>query len=331
MNNRDIQDTLSDSMKPVIRAGQRNVTGIIVVILIIAAAFQSIFTVKPEEEAVILRFGKFSRTVGPGLHFKVPLWIEQAYFVPVQRQLKQEFGFRTLRADVRSTYQKRGYEGESLMLTGDLNSADVEWVVQYRITDPLKYLFNVRSVEETFRDMSEAVMRRVVGDRSVDEVITWGKSEINSEVKDQLQQLADQYECGLTVQVVLLQDVNAPPPVQPSWNEVNEAEQEKDKLINQAKSTYNQKVPKARGEAQQMIREAEGYAIQRVNEAEGRAQKFMDIYAQYKEAPRVTRRRYYLETMKDILPKTGQKYIIADGDSNILKLLDLDQPKGGTP
>jgi len=330
MNDRDIQDVFNETVKPMMNAGRAHVIGIVLIIAILIAGFQSFFTVKPEEEAVILRFGKYSRIVGPGLHFKVPFWIEQAYFVPVQRQLKKEFGFRTLQADVRSTYQKRGYEGESLMLTGDLNSADVEWVVQYRITEPLEYLFNVRSVEDTFRDMSEAVMRRVVGDRSVDEVITWGKSEINQEVKEQLQELADQYGCGLTVQVVLLQDVNAPPPVQPSWNEVNEAEQEKDKLINQAKSTYNQRVPKARGEAQQMISEAEGYAIQRVNEADGRAQKFTDIYTEYREAPHVTRRRYYLETMRDILPKAGQKFVVTESEANILKLMDLDRPEGGS-
>jgi len=301
----------------------------VMVILALAFARQSFYTVSPEEQGVVLRFGKFVRTAEPGLHGKIPFGVERVYKVPVQRQLKQEFGFRTVQADVKSQYRKKGYEDESLMLTGDLNSADVEWIVQYRIADPLKYLFNVRDVEKTFHDISEATMREIVGDRSVDEVITWGKEEINIKVKEKLQQRADQYETGLSVRVVLLQDVNAPPPVQPSWNKVNEAEQEKDKLINQAKSKYNTVVPKARGEAERQIKEAEGYAIERVNLALGQAHKFEAVYAEYKKAPQVTRKRYYLETMADILPKAGRKVIVDKEDTGVLRLLDLDGKGGG--
>ncbi len=308
----------------------------IVIVLLVAAGIgllvgfrQTFYTIKPEEEGIVLRFGRYVRQVGPGLHFKLPLGIEDVYKVPVQRQLKEEFGFRTVKSGVRSEYRKKGYEAESLMLTGDLNSADVEWVVQYRITDPLKYLFMVRNVRDTFGDISEATMREVVGDRSVDEVITWGKEEINLEAKEKLQERCDQYETGLTVQVVLLQDVNAPPPVQPSWNEVNEAEQEKDKFINQAKSQYNFRVPKAKGEAERNISEAEGYAIERVNEAKGRADKFSSVYDKYRRAPEVTRRRIYIETMADIVPKAGRKVIVDKSDTGLLRLLDLSGKGGG--
>ncbi|MFO8057075.1 MAG: FtsH protease activity modulator HflK [bacterium] len=296
----------------------------VIIIFVLVSARQIVYTIQPEEQGIVLRFGKYDRTAGPGLHFKLPWGIENAYILPVERQLKQEFGFRTAKSDVRSQRRHKGYENESRMLTGDLNSAKVEWIVQYRITDPLKYLFNVRSVEDTFRDMSEAVMRQIVGDRSVDEVITWGKAEINKEAKEKLQELAEEYETGLAVHVVLLQNVNAPEPVQPSWNEVNEAEQQRDKLVNEAKGEYNKRVPRAKGAADRMIKKAEGYAIKRVNEAEGNAEKFTSIYNEYRLAPQVTKRRYYLETMADIIPKAGRKIIVDDKDSGVLKLLNLE-------
>jgi len=297
----------------------------IIIIFVLVSAKQIVYTVQPEEQGIVLRFGKYDRTAVPGLNFKLPWGIERVYILPVQRQLKQEFGFRTTKSEVRSQRRHGGYEGESLMLTGDLNSAKVEWIVQYRITDPLNYLFNARSVENTFRAMSEATMRQIVGDRSVDEVITWGKAEINKEAREQLQQMADEYEIGLTVHLVLLQNVNAPKPVQPSWNEVNEAEQERDKLINQAKGEYNKRVPRAKGAADRMIKEAEGYAIQRVNVAKGDAEKFTSIYKQYRLAPQVTKRRYYLETMNKIIPKAGRKIIVDDKDAGVLKLLNLNE------
>jgi membrane protease subunit HflK len=184
-------------------------------------------------------------------------------------------------------------------------------------------------VENTFRDISEATMREIVGNRSVDEVITWGKEEINLEAETKLQELCDQYETGITVKVVLLQDVNAPPPVQPSWNEVNEAEQEKDKLINQAKSQYNTEVPRASGQAERVIKEAEGYAIERVNQALGEAHKFLAVYEEYKKAPEVTRRRFYLETMAHIIPRAGRKVIVDQDETGILRMLDLGAKGGG--
>lgn len=310
---------------------QNSLQGLLLAALAVAAlvtVWQAVFTIKTEEVGVVLRFGRYARTVESGLHFKLPLGIETLHKVPVQRQLKQEFGFRTAKAGVRTSYVREGYEDEALMLTADLNSADVEWIVQYRISDPLLYLFNVREVENTFRDVTEAVMREVVGDHSVDEVITWGKDRINREVQALLQQRCDQYETGITVQVVLLQDVNAPPPVQPSWNEVNAAEQEKDQLVNQAKAKYNAEVPKAKGEADQMIRQAEGYALERVNRAQGDRAEFLQVYEEYRKAPDVTRRRIYLETMEIIIPKIGRKIVVDEKERGLLRLLDLSGKEG---
>ena len=308
-------------------------TVIIVVIIASVIAFvggikSTFFTINPEEQGIVLRFGKVHRTVDPGLHFKWPLSIERVERVSVQRQLKEEFGFRTMRADVRSQYTKSGFEGESLMLTGDLNSADVEWVVQYRISDPIKYLFHVRNVQDTFRDINEATMREIIGDRSVDEVITWGKEEINLEAQVKLQEICDQYGTGMTIQAVLLQNVNAPPPVQPSWNEVNAAEQEKDKLINQAKAQYNSIIPKAKGEAERKVKESEGYAIERINRAIGESEKFNQVYLEYVKVPKITRQRIYLETMAEIIPKAGKKVIVDKNEQGLIRFLDLGKEGG---
>jgi membrane protease subunit HflK len=295
--------------------------GIVVIIFL----FSTIFTIGPEEVGVILRFGKFTRTVDPGLNFKLPFGIETLSKVPVERQLKQEFGFRTAEAGVRTRYSEREYQEESLMLTGDLNAAEVEWIVQFRIADPYRFLFKVRNATQTFRDMNEAVMREVVGDRSVNEVLTIGRVEIANTVTEKLQVLCEQYETGIKVDQVVLQDVNPPDPVKPAFNEVNEAQQEREKLINQARSDYNRVIPKAKGDAQRIIEEARGYAIKRVNEAKGDATKFNAIFREYAKAPEVTRQRIYLETMNDVLQKVGRKLITDDGTAGILPLFDLSK------
>jgi len=299
------------------------VIGIVVIIFI----FSGFFTISPEEVGVVLRFGEFNREVSPGLNFKIPFGIETLYKVPVQRQLKQEFGFRTLRADVRSQYATSGYKDESLMLTGDLNAAEVEWIVQYRIKDSYQFLFKVRNPIQTFRDINEAVMREVVGDRTVNEVITTGRQELADKVSIKLQDLCDQYETGIKVEQVVLQDVNPPDEVKPSFNEVNEAEQEKEKLINQALSEYNKVIPKAKGQAKQLLEEAEGYKLERVNQAKGDAALFSSIYFEYARAKEVTKQRLYLETMSKILPKVGRKLILDEKATGILPLFQLD--KGG--
>lgn len=311
------------------RPPRRTILTIAVAILVIAVALSSFYTVGPEENGVVLRFGQFVRTTDPGLHFKLPLSIERVYKIPVQRQLKEEFGFATVRAGVRSQYTSTGKTGESNMLTGDLNAAVVEWVVQYRIVDSYKYLFRVRNVQDTFRAMSEAIMREVVGDRTVNEVLTVGRAEIASLVEVKLQELCDQYELGVKVEQVVLQDVNPPDQVKPAFNEVNEAQQERERLINQAQSEYNKIIPRARGEAQQTIQVAEGYALDRVNRARGDAERFNAIFAAYQNAPDVTRTRIYLETLGKILPGVREKIVLDEGLKGVLPLLDITNRKGG--
>jgi membrane protease subunit HflK len=303
--------------------------GVLIVILIVFLA-TSFYTIDPEEVGIILRLGKYVRTTDPGLHFKLPFGVEGVIKVPVQRQLKDEFGFRTVKAGVRTQYSTKGYTGESNMLTGDLNAAVVEWVVQYRIVEPYMYLFRVRNVENTFRDMAEAVMRQVVGDRTVNEVLTVGRQEIADLALTELQDLCDQYETGIKVEQVVLQDVNPPDPVKPSFNEVNEAQQEKERLINEAQSEYNKVIPRARGEAEQTIRQAEGYALDRLNRARGDSARFVAFYDAYRRAPEVTRKRIYLETMNDILPRVQQKIVVDEDLKNVLPLLNLNTWKDGS-
>ena len=284
--------------------------------------FSSFFQVGAEEVGAITRFGAYKRTVDPGLDFKIP-FIERIQKVAVERQQKLEFGFRTTKAAVKSNYTRDGVEGESLMLTGDLNLADVEWVVQYRIDDPYNYLFKVRNPESTLRDIAEASMRQIVGDRTVNEVLTVGRSEVAAQTKLLIQALCTEYSLGLKIEQIVLQDVNPPEPVKNAFNAVNEAQQEKETLINQAKSAYNKVIPKARGQAKETIQKAEGYATERVNNAEGEATRFTKLYAEYVKAPEVTQRRIYLETMAEVLPKLGNKIIVDEDGTNVLPLLQM--------
>jgi membrane protease subunit HflK len=295
----------------------------VLILLGIIIVTSMVFTIEPEEVGVVLRFGKFVRTSPPGLNFKLPAPLERVYKVPVQRQLKDEFGFRTEQAGVRTQYSRANFENESLMLTGDLNVSVVEWIAQYRVRDPYKFLFKVRNVRKTFRDMNEAVIRAVVGDRSVSEVLTTGRQEIEDEVKIHLQELCDQYETGIVVDQIVLQDVNPPDPVKPSFNEVNQAEQERERAINEARSEYNRIIPRAHGEAQQMIQQAEGYAVDRVNSARGDVVLFEEVMAAYRRAPEVTRRRIYLETMEAVYPAVKQKILLDDSLEGLLPLLQL--------
>lgn len=309
---------------PKIKTGVLKLIVLAVVILILL--FGSVYQVSPEEIGVILRFGKFVRTSDPGLHFKIPLGIERLIKVPVQRQLKMEFGFRTTRPGIRSEYRTIPEAvREAVMLTGDLNVAVVEWIVQYKIKDSYNYLFKIRDVDSTFRYMNEAVVRKMVGDSSVDEVITIGRARIENEARDELQQMCDLYEIGIHVDQLKLQDVNPPDEVKPSFNEVNESIQEKERKINDAWSEYNQEIPRARGEAEQMIRGAEGYATERVNRARGDADRFISIYREYARAPLVTRKRLYLETINDILPKISKKIIFDEKQRNILPIFNLGE------
>jgi len=301
------------------------VATIVIALVVVSFIFSLWFTVEPEEVGIVLQFGKYTRTVDPGLNFKLPFGIEQVIKVPVERQLKLEFGFRSATPGVRTSYSTTKYREESLMLTGDLNAAEVEWIVQFRINDPYKFLFRVRNAEQTFRDINEAVMRETVGDRTVDEVLTVGRKEVATAVTVMLQELCDQYELGIKVDQVVLQDVNPPERVKPAFNEVNEAQQEREKLINQAKSEYNKVIPKARGEAERTIEEAKGYALERVNQAKGEASRFNSIFAEYSKAKQVTRQRIYLETMHDVMQKVGRKLITDEEATGILPFFQLEK------
>jgi membrane protease subunit HflK len=302
----------------------------VALLTLVATAY---YQVEPDEVAVVQRFGKYARTADPGPHLKIPFGVESVTKVPVQRQLKEEFGFRTVNPGVRSEFAPASPEtaAESGMLTGDLNVAVVEWIVQYKIKDPKRYLFHLRSVQHTFRDMSEAAMRQVVGDHSVDEVLTTGREAIALGAKEELQRLCDLYGSGIEVQQLVLQDVNPPEPVKPAFNEVNQAIQEKERAINDAWADYNKAVPKAKGEADQAVRSAEGYALERVNNAEGDAKRFDALYEEYRKAPAVTRKRIYLETMRQLLPKIGRKLVLDEKAKGILPLLQLGEPKEVKP
>ena len=263
------------------------------------------------------------------MHFRLPFGIETVRKVKVQRVFKEEFGFRTVQGDVRSTFASEDYSSESVMLTGDLNAAVVEWIVQYRIKDPAKFIFNARNPETTIRHVSSSAMREVVGDHSVDEVIIASRQDIALKVRDLIQDMLDRYEIGVDVVTVNLQDVNPPPPVQPAFNAVNEAKQEKERIINEALEAYNKVIPQSQGQAQQIVSEAEGYAINRVNRASGDAQKFLAVWQEYNRARDVTRRRMYLETMLEIMPKVKDLYIIDEKQQGLMPLLQMPSPAKG--
>ena len=310
--------------------GSRGKFGFVIIILLVLAAWSAYYTVPSDSVAVIQRFGKYLKEVPPGLHFKLPFGVDVASIVPVKRQLKQEFGFATPGA--RDPFQSpKDGRRETEMVTGDLNSALVEWVVQYRVADPVKFLFEVRQPRGTLRHVSESVMREVVGDRTVDEVITIGRQEIETEALAKMQALSTKYEMGISIDQVQLKNINPPEPVQESFNEVNQAQQEKEKLINEARRDYNKVIPLAEGEKDQRIREADGYRLKRINEAEGDASRFNALLTEYSKAPEVTRRRIYIETMQDVLPGLESKIIVDEQTQGILPLLNLDTRKGDQP
>ncbi len=301
--------------------------GIGLAIVLVWAALSSFYKVDTEETGVVLRLGKFSHFTDPGLQFKVPFGIDQVYLVKTGRVLREDFGFRSMVQGDRTSYTKRGLEEESLTLTGDLNVTDIEWIVQYQVRDPYKFLFHIYRPENTIRDISESVVRRVVGNSNVTEVLTTERAALALEIQRDLQSILDSYDIGVRIVTVRFQDVNPPGPVKAAFNEVNEAEQQKESMILQAREQYNREVPHARGVARSRILEAEGYAVQRVNRAQGEATRFSALLEEYRKAPEVTRKRLYLETLEEILPRLQEVYII---DSNgtqggPLQLLPLRQ------
>jgi membrane protease subunit HflK len=302
---------------------------IVIVAFVLYLGASMVYTVGVDEVGIIQRFGKYERTTRQGLNFKLPAGIETLTKVKVTAVYREEFGVGGVRSDVRSrSAGGGGSQDPSLMLTGDLNVALVPWIVQYRIQDPYKYLFKVQNVTATLRDLSEAVMRQVVGDRSINEVIS-KREEIAIQAQSLLQKELDEAETGIIVSTIELQRTNVPEPVQPSFNEVNQATQEKERMIYQAREEYNKIIPQARGDAEKLLREAEGYAMDRVNRSKGDAARFLSLYEEYVKAEDVTRRRLYLEALREVLPKLGSKYIVDAEQKNFLPLLNLAPSKGG--
>jgi len=287
-----------------------------------------VYSIGPDEVGVVQRFGKYSSTTSPGLHVKLPFGIDKVTPIKVKKIFKEEFGVRTVSPGIRTKYASGDYSDESLMLTGDLNILDVRWIVQFRVKDPVSLLFKIRSPIDVIRDISQVVMRRLVGDYRVDEVLTMKREEIDHLAQVELQKILDYYNTGVQIVTVKLQDVNPPDEVKPAFNEVNEAKQEKERVINQAWEAYNKVVPRAKGEAEQMIREAEGYHLEKVNKAKGEAERFLSVLEEYKNAKEITKKRLYLETMMQVLPKAKQKYIIDSKQTSILPLLNITE-KGG--
>lgn len=297
---------------------------VIVAVLVLIILTGIFYTIEPNEVGVVLQFGKFVRITDPGLHLKIPFNIEKAYPVKVEFVYKEEFGFRTREAGVRTSYDQRSYANESIMLTGDLNVLDVQWIVQYKIKDPVAILFKIRDVRKTLRDVSESVMRQITGDYTFNEVLTTKRVEINNLAQNSMQKILDSYGSGIEIVTVKLQDVNPPEPVRPAFNEVNEAKQERAKLINQAWEIYNQQIPQAKGEALKLIRDAEGYALEKINTAQGDAKRFLLLLESYNKSKEITKKRLYLENMNEIFQKVGKKYIIDPEQKALLPLLRLE-------
>ncbi|MFQ6609444.1 MAG: FtsH protease activity modulator HflK, partial [Fidelibacterota bacterium] len=295
------------------------------IILIIIVLGSSIYTIDANENGVVLRFGKYYTTTMPGLHFKLPYGIDKVYHVEVAYQFKEEFGFRTESPGVRTRYANKNFEDESWILTGDLNIAEVKWIIQYKIVDPVAYLFNVRDVTNTIRDVSEATVRLIVGDRSFHEALQSERKNIADLTKIHMQEILDKYQSGISVQLVQLQDVHPPQPVADSFNEVNRAKQEQETAVNEARQAYNKEIYRVQGEAQKMLNEAGGYAIERVNNAQGDVAMFAAVLEEYKKAPQITRDRLYLETMGKVLSKIPDKVIVDAKLESVLPLLNLDQ------
>ncbi len=305
---------------------------IIILILVVLAAgmgVSSLYMVDQTEEAVVLRLGKFNRIAGPGLHYKVPFGVENNYNVPTQVIQNMSFGFRTEKSGVETIYSRNDYPEESVMLTGDLNIVDVEWIIQYRIVDPVAWLFNVENREKTIRDISQSTLNRLVGDRKIFDVI--GKERINIEAKgqEQLNEVLKSYNLGINVTTIKLRNI-VPPigSVQDSFEDVNKAQQDMNRLINEGKEEYNRLIPKARGEADKIIQEAYGYQAERVNQAKGDVARFNAVYEEYRKNKDVTRSRLYIEMMEDIFNNTDKTDLIDKNLENFIPLKNLQS--GGT-
>ena len=321
-------DEIINVGKNKLREFRKYIFWFVVIFLILGGLRGVIYSIGPDEVGLIQRFGKYIELTSPGLHVKLPFGIDKVTPIKVEKVFKEEFGFKTLQPGIKSYYSKGSYADESHMLTGDLNILDVRWILQFKIKDPVKLLFATRDPLDNIRDISEVVMRRLVGDYTVDEVLTTKREEIDDLAQQQIQKILDSYDVGVRVITVKLLDVNPPERVKPAFNEVNEAKQEKEKMINEAWKDYNKVIPRARGHAEKTIRVAEGYATDKVNRAKGESERFLATLKEYKKAPEITKKRLYLETMMRVLPKAKEKYIIDAKQTSILPLLDINK-KGG--
>jgi membrane protease subunit HflK len=306
---------------PSFLAGIGKVGLIIAAVILFQVVYSAFYTIEPGEQGIVLRFGQYSRTTQPGLHFKVP-YVEDMIKVDVETVRKEEFGFRTRTPGKTTVYNKRGYDMESLMLTGDKNVIEVAWIVQYKVSDPVNFLFKVRNVPQAVHDNSETVVRRIVGNMDFDYVLS-NRPTLADMAKQELQRDLDKLEAGVSLVTLQLLDINPPETVKPAFNEVNEADQDMKRLVNEAEETYNRVIPKARGSAKRIVEESHGYAVQRVNQAKGETNRFNAIVAEYLNAEEVTRRRMYLEAMQEILPNVDHVYVMEKGGQNILPFLDL--------
>ncbi len=329
-----IQDYFSDSPKknhpsegstqnspPNPFAAVGKLLAIVLAVLVLQSVYSSFYKISPSEVGIVLRLGKYNRTSASGLHFKIP-YIDTLYKVNVEEIRKEEFGFRSRMPGQSTTFDRRGYDMESLMLTADKNVINVAWIVQYRVKEPQAFLFKIKDVRQAVRDISESVTRRIVGNMDFDYVLS-NRDLLAASVKQELQQELDNLDAGVAIGTVQFQDINPPDQVKPAFNEVNEADQDMKRLVNEAEEIYNRKIPKARGSAKQVVEEAHGYAVAKVNNAEGETKRFLAILGEYKNSPDVTRKRMYLETMQEVLPAVESVYVIDKDQQSPLPLLNL--------
>jgi modulator of FtsH protease HflK len=317
------QGTPTNSSPPNPFASIGKILAIVLIVLVLQGVYSSFYKINPAEVGVVLRLGQYHRTDQPGLHFKIP-YIDALYKVDVEEIRKEEFGFRSRFPGQKTSFERRGYDMESLMLTADKNVINVAWIVQYRVDEPQAYLFQIKDVRQAVRDLSESVTRRIVGNMDFDYVLS-NRDLLAAEVKGELQKELRDLHAGLSVGTVQFQDINPPDQVKPAFNEVNEADQDMKRLVNEAEEIYNQKIPRARGNALQIVEEAHGYAVARINDAKGESQRFLSILTEYKNAPEVTRKRMYLETMQEVIPAVESVYVMDKDQQTPLPLLNLSR------
>ena len=303
-------------------SGPGKVVAIVAAFIVLQAVAGAFYTIKPGEVGIVLRFGQYHRTTTPGLHFKIP-YVDEMTKVDVESVRKEEFGFRT-RTTGAAAYDRKGFDMEALMLTGDKDVIEVAWIVQYKVSDPVLFLYRVRDVAQIVRDASETVTRRIVGNMDFDYVLS-NREILAANARKELQDQLNRLESGVAVMTLQLLDINPPEQVKPAFNEVNIADQDMKRLVNEAEETYNRVIPKARGSAKQIVEEARGYAVERTNRANGETNRFKAIVKEYEGAEEVTRQRLYLEAMQEILPQVEQVYVVDGSQQNILPLLDLSR------